>query len=617
LKETFADVARMNPKTDSSTRSTPAPDPPALAPGKEGGSAPESGVEGTEKQSEAGGGGAVVTAEVQLETMLNKFPDRIYFKDRQSRFIKISQSVAKRLGMTNSAEVIGKTDFDFQTPAKAREYYEDDQRIIQTGEPLVNKIEEQLQPNGETEWVSVTKVPMRDSEGNIVGLVGINRNINQLKRTEELLRLAAGKLEEEVAKRTAELSHERRVLRTLIDHLPDGIYAKDAAARKTLANPADLRHFRCQTEAEAIGKTDFDQFPPETAAKFLADDQAVLAGRPVHNREEYYFDENGRKHWLLTSKLPLSDDQGTIIGLVGIGRDITAQKEAEQKLEVAQRELLEASRKAGMAEVATGVLHNVGNVLNSVSVSSQVIGEQLRKSMVAGVAKVGDLLLEHDADLGRFLTEDKRGPQVPVYLKELGQHLERERSEILKELDNLVKNIEHIKEIVAMQQSYATVSGVRETVELQTLMEEALRIHGSSYERHGVVLVREYEPLPAMSVDRHRILQILVNLLSNAKYACEMVAEHDKLVTVRLRAGSNGRVRFEVSDNGMGIAPENLTRVFSQGFSTRKGGHGFGLHNGALAAKEMKGSLTAQSDGPGRGATFVLELPLPVGEKSR
>jgi signal transduction histidine kinase len=203
---------------------------------------------------------------------------------------------------------------------------------------------------------------------------------------------------------------------------------------------------------------------------------------------------------------------------------------------------------------------------------------------------------------------------VPAYLKQLGQHLEQERIEILKELENLTSNIGHIKEIVAMQQNYATVSGVRETVELQVLLEEALKIHSCAYERHRVTVAREYQPLPAMSVDRHRILQILVNLLSNAKYACETV-KNNKRVTLRLKAGSNGRVRIEVSDNGIGISGENLTRVFSQGFSTRAGGHGFGLHSGALAAKEMGGMLTAQSDGPGRGATFVLELPLTVAEK--
>ncbi len=179
------------------------------------------------------------------------------------------------------------------------------------------------------------------------------------------------------------------------------------------------------------------------------------------------------------------------------------------------------------------------------------------------------------------------------------------------ELTNLTRNIEHIKEIVATQQNYARISGVVETVALSELVEDALKIHGGAYARHGVVVVREFSPVPPVSVDKHKVLQILVNLLSNAKYACDAAPPNAvKQVTVRIQGNGDGRVKIEVADNGMGIAPENLTRIFSQGFTTRKGGHGFGLHSGALAARDLGGSLTVHSDGLGRGATFTLELPL-------
>lgn len=549
-------------------------------------------------------------ARVQLEAMLQHVPDRIFFKDTQSRFLMVSSAVAKRLGVADPSLLIGKTDFDFFTPAKAREFFEDEQKIIRTGQPLINKMEEQVLSNGEITWASVTKVPMRDKEGRVVGLVGIGRDITEQKRAENILRRSRDELEHQVAERTAELSQERRILRALIDHLPDAVYAKDVAARKTLANAADIRNIGCKSEAEVMGKTDFDYFPPDIAAKFFADDQAVLAGQPVLNREEYFFDADGRKHWLLTSKLPVTDAAGKIVGLVGIGREITSLKEAEEKLEAVRKELLDASRQAGMAEVATGVLHNVGNVLNSVNVATQLVAEQLQKSKGAGVAKVAKLLEEHRADLGCFLTEDERGRQVPAYLKQLGEHLDQERTRMMKEIEGLMRDIGHIKEIVDMQQNYATVSGVLESVELRALVEDALRIHTEAYERHGINVTREYESLPMISLDKHRILQILVNLLSNAKYACEAVAQEKKRVTLRLKTGGEGMVRIEVADNGVGIASENLTRIFSQGFTTRKGGHGFGLHSGALAAMEAGGSLTAHSDGPGRGATFVLELPV-------
>ena len=295
---------------------------------------------------------------------------------------------------------------------------------------------------------------------------------------------------------------------------------------------------------------------------------------------------------------------------MGIGRDITSLKEAEENLERTHKQLLETSRLAGMAEVATDVLHNVGNVLNSVNVSAALISERLRESKATGVAKLAKLLLEHNTELGRFMMDDERGRQVPSSLEQLAEHLEQERRDLRDELKNLTVNIEHIKEIVTTQQNYQRIAGLTETVTLPELMEDALRIHGAAYTRHGLTVERDYEPLPTIMVDKHKVLQIVVNLLSNAKYACDERSGNDKKVTVRLKPAGEDRVKIEVADNGVGIAPENLTRIFSQGFTLRKGGHGFGLHSGALAARDLGGSLNVHSDGLGRGATFILELPI-------
>jgi C4-dicarboxylate-specific signal transduction histidine kinase len=225
------------------------------------------------------------------------------------------------------------------------------------------------------------------------------------------------------------------------------------------------------------------------------------------------------------------------------------------------------------------------------------------------LAKTAALLREHQADLGQFLTQDSRGKMVPSYLGTLAEHLTAEQAEILKELGSLTKNIEHIKDIVTMQQSYAKVSGIVENLPLTELLEDALRINAAGLARHGVQVLREFEEVPPVAVDKHKVLQILVNLMQNAKYAMDDARREDKCLVVGI-AQRAGRVRISIKDNGVGIKPENLTRIFSHGFTTRKNGHGFGLHSGALAAKEMGGSLSAHSDGPGTGATFVLELPL-------
>jgi signal transduction histidine kinase len=264
-----------------------------------------------------------------------------------------------------------------------------------------------------------------------------------------------------------------------------------------------------------------------------------------------------------------------------------------------------------MAEVATAVLHNVGNVLNSVNVASACVATGLRKSKSGTLARVVTMLQEHEGDLGAFLTTDPKGRQVPAFLATLADHLASERAAALEELGHLQKNIEHIKEIVAMQQTYAKISGITETMQIADLVEDTLRMNAQSFANHDLRVVREFAEVPPVTVERHKVLQILVNLVRNAKHACDARGGADKRMTVRVFNG-NGSVKVAVSDNGIGIPPENLSRIFAHGFTTKINGHGFGLHSGALAAQELGGALRVESPGPGLGATFTLELPLPA-----
>ena len=161
-----------------------------------------------------------------------------------------------------------------------------------------------------------------------------------------------------------------------------------------------------------------------------------------------------------------------------------------------------------------------------------------------------------------------------------------------------------------MQQSYAKASGVIESLSPRELVEDAMKMHAGAYLRHSVHVIREYEETPVVITDKHKVLQILLNLFHNAKYACDEGGPADKQVVVRIKARGQDGVAIEIADNGIGIAPEHLTRIFSHGFSTRKEGHGFGLHSASLAAKQLGGTLTAQSEGLGKGATFILEWPI-------
>ncbi|WP_395745815.1 sensor histidine kinase [Prosthecobacter sp.] len=283
--------------------------------------------------------------------------------------------------------------------------------------------------------------------------------------------------------------------------------------------------------------------------------------------------------------------------------------ERTAELTKTQAELLETSRLAGMAEVATSVLHNVGNVLNSVGVSAELATSKVREFRIGSLKNVAELLQEHSADLTGFLTTDPRGKMLPDFLLKLSAGLAEPQQAILQEMEMLRKNIDHIKEIVAMQQRYARGTGVVETLSVADLVEDSIRINAASFSRHEVNVVRDIAPVPPLKTDRHKVMQILVNLLSNAKHALDH-CEGERLMTVRVTRNQEGYLEIAVIDNGTGIAPENLGRIFSHGFTTKKQGHGFGLHSGALAAKELGGTLKVHSDGVGRGATFTLTLPL-------
>ncbi|MGC3957340.1 MAG: ATP-binding protein [Verrucomicrobiota bacterium] len=296
--------------------------------------------------------------------------------------------------------------------------------------------------------------------------------------------------------------------------------------------------------------------------------------------------------------------------VVAIVRNITRRKIAEAELTKLNAKMAEMQRHAGMAEVATGVLHNVGNVLNSVNVSTLLLRESMDKSQIRNLIKATDLLRDHAADAVAFLTQDPKGRRLPEFIEKVSAQLAVERDNWLRELAGLAKNIEHIKEIVAMQQSYSRVSGVRETLTAAGLVEDALRMNAAGLGRHGIQIFRDYAEVPAVSVDKHKALQILINLIRNAKQAMDEAGKSEKTLTVKIVCSGAGMVQVQVRDNGIGIVAENLARIFQHGFTTKKDGHGFGLHSSANAAREMGGKLSVQSAGLGAGAEFSLELPV-------
>ncbi|ATB35299.1 sensor histidine kinase [Cystobacter fuscus] len=293
-----------------------------------------------------------------------------------------------------------------------------------------------------------------------------------------------------------------------------------------------------------------------------------------------------------------------------------ANEELEQRVEArtyelkqAQARLVDTAREVGMAEVASNVLHNVGNVLTSAVVNLEMMRKAVGSLRVGRVKQAGTLLEQQRDNLVDFLTNNPRGSHLPGYLTALGEELMKEQTRLMEDLEAMNRHIEHIRAIIQVQQTYAKRSLLTEECELPQLVDDALRIQMAALQRHGVTVHRELSRVPRVRADKHKVLQILINLISNAKQALDPKPEGQRNLWVRMKA-EGPVVRIQVVDDGVGIAPEVKGKLFSHGFTTRKNGHGFGLHSSALAAQLLHGRLTIESEGPGKGAVTTLELPL-------
>jgi len=527
-----------------------------------------------------------------METFMRSVPDTVYFKDAESRFITCSASKARKHGLGGPADLIGKTDFDLFGDEHARSAFEAEQRILRTGEAIVGLPERETFHDGRVRWTLTSKMPLRDESGRIVGTFGLGKDMTELKNAEE------------------ELQQRELLFRLIFEHAPLGVSWRRTDLGNVYHRNATFRRVLGLTAEEASDDAQFDSLiHKDDLARYRESNQQIDSGGADNDTLELRFVlKDGRLVWGRLSVAVVRNDSGHIIQEIAILEDITQRKKTEQELADTYKSLLDASRVAGMAEVATGVLHNIGNVLNSVNVSVNLLAENLQNTRLGNIARLSALLHEHAEDLGTFLTADPQGQRVLPYLDTLADHLTGEQQRLLSEVDSLRRNVDHIKDIVGMQQEYAKVLGVVEALAPVDLVEDALRMNAAALTRHDVDLVRQLAPAPAVIVERPKVLQILINLIRNAKYALDEGGRADKRLLVRLEHDAK-IVRVIVSDNGIGIPTENLERVFTHGFTTRKDGHGFGLHSSAIAAKEMGGRLTVHSDGPGRGATFTLELP--------
>jgi len=435
-----------------------------------------------------------------------------------------------------------------------------------------------------------------------------------LKEEDDLLNAVAEWLGSIAERKKAE--EKLRLFRNLIERSNDCIFAVEPKwgrfldvnnracdslgyTRKELLNMMTIKDIEASTPDDSYWQKQIEQ---------LKEEKDIV-------KQDRYKRKDGSTFFVETSlKLVNQEKQDYIIA---IARDITERKRAEAKLKTAQEKLLETAREVGMAEVATGVLHNVGNVLNSVSVTAESIQKRVRNSKISYLSDVVKLFEEHTNELGTFIANEERGKKIPAFLANLSKELVEEQERCLEALEALTKHVQHVGDIIQLQQSHSKTKGLIEPTSIAELVEDTIQINAETITRNSVEVVLEIADLPTLLLDRHKVLQILTNLISNAIYALSKSSRDDRILKICVKEPKSGFIRIDVCDNGIGIPKENLTRIFEHGFTTKKTGHGFGLHSTALSANELNGSIKAHSDGPGKGAVFTVELPFKTQEAKK
>lgn len=496
-----------------------------------------------------------------LHTLLSSLPDRIYFKDLQSRFTRISRAVTEQFKLSHPREAMGKTDLDFFAAEHARVALADERRVMETGVPILGKVEKETLPGGAVTWALTSKLPLRDKKGRVLGVFGISRDITDLKRIEE------------------ELARERNLLRSLIDNLPDYIYVKDTQGRFLLDNTAHREFLGVQSTEEILGKTMADFFPPELAEAYARDDQQVLqTGKPLLNRESPVIDRHGQRHWHATTKVPLRDSDGQVTGLVGISRDITERKLAEERLQQANAEL---ARHKEELQKTLGDLQKSHEDLKA----AQFLLIQAEKLQSVGrlAAGVAHEVKNPLAILGMgvaYLSKNLASPDenVALILNDMNDAIKRADSIILGLLDFSVPRA---------LDSHAE--------DLSAVVEDSLALVRHELSNPPIKLHKELsENLPPLWLDKQKMKQVFVNILTNAAHAMTeggsltvrtyakqlQPGETDRDAGSRLadqfRAGETVVVA-EVLDTGPGIPEDKLAKIFDPFFTTKPTGKGTGL----------------------------------------
>ena len=484
-----------------------------------------------------------------MSNLMNSISDHIYFKDLESRFIRVNLTQANMFGMTDPALLTGKTDFDFFSEEHAKQAYDDEQKIVNTGQP-VDMEERETWPDRPDTWVSTTKVPLRDGEGRIVGTFGISRDITKRKKIEE------------------ELAAERNLLRNLIDNMPDRIYAKDLKGRFIVCNEALVERMGKTSVEEIIGKSDFDLISHDLAEQYFENEQEIIkTGKPLINHEESMGIVDGISRWNLTTKAPLRDTTGNIIGVVGTGRDITDRKLAEEEIQL-KNELLQTIN-AEKDKFFSILAHDLKGPLSAFLDATQILTEEIHKMPIEDIKEITISMKESASSIYGLLEN----------LLEWSR-LKRGRMEFSPEKLFVKQKITYCTEILKE-------SARKKNITLNYSLAEELEV----------------------TADSHMFETIIRNLVSNAIKFTPKSGE----IFISATKKPDNSTEIAVRDTGIGMNKEMISRLFLLNEKTNRNGTdgepstGLGL----LLCKEFidkqNGKIRVESE-VGKGSTFSFSL---------
>lgn len=439
--------------------------------------------------------------------------------------------------------------------------------------------------NGSTFPASVTASVLKDEAGELQSFLFSVKDITDEKKAEEeLIRITQA-----------------------VESSSDAIGVADPMGNHFYQNASFTKLFNYELEEFN------DRLHPSVlyANAHIAEDvfSTIMAGN-FWSGEIEMVNKDGHKFPVLLRANAIKDNEGKTIGLVGTHTDITERKKAEAELAAAQQELVEKAHQAGMADIATGTLHNVGNILNSVKTSAQIIGDILGSSSISGFQKANNMLRDNIDRIDDFITKNPKGKKLMQYYLKLEDGFNAEHKRTMEQITRLMDKVNAIVDVIAAQQSYAGASGLTEEYNLSEVVEDALTMQSGSTTRYGVSILKDFHDIPQVPIQKTKLVHILINLIKNAKESMIEIQQQHRKLTVSIDS-NNGAIFLKINDTGSGIAHENLEKIFSHGFTTKQDGHGFGLHSSANYMKEMGGRMWAESEGEGKGATFVLRFPHP------